>query len=124
MPYHREELLREFEKEVNQTAEIYVDGVEKRSRFFEWVDANNIPWPKKRDGSRSWANDVMKDCEHLHPFIALLRQAKKSRKAFSDRDGFLSAVQVNEAGHLARIVFPFHPHLEFANGFEAPVGIE
>jgi hypothetical protein len=41
-----------------------------------------------------------------------------------DCNGFLAAVEVDEAGHLACLVLQAQSHFEFPYGFQAPVCIK
>jgi hypothetical protein len=68
---------------VNRTAPVYVDCVFKRGRFLAWCRARGIAWPVRRAGAsgrpaHSLDKDAFKAMEARHPFIARVKEVRKT----------------------------------------------
>ena len=76
--------------QVNITWPVYMDETFNRKSFLEWCSTQNINWPLKRSDVtgrlyRSFDDQTMKDMEALNPFIAQVRQTRKTINAFKRR---------------------------------------
>ena len=76
--------------QVNKTWPVYVDGSFNRKSFLAWCTRQNIVWPSKRSDVtgrlyRSFDDETLKDMEALNPFIASVRQTRKTINAFKRR---------------------------------------
>jgi hypothetical protein len=86
--YSREAIVEHLIGLVNKTHPIYVDMTFRRRAFFEWCAKQNISWPWTRSKitgrpMQSLADDAMKLMETRHPFINLVRQVRKTVRAFN-----------------------------------------
>ena len=73
--------------QVNATWPVFEDGTFKRKSFLAWCAQQNIIWPFKKSDTngrpyRSFDDNTMKSMEALDPFIAQLRQTRKTLNAF------------------------------------------
>ena len=73
--------------QVNKTWPVFKDGSFSKKSFLAWCSTSGIVWPlKKSDVTgryyRSFDDDTMKDMEALNPFIANVRQTRKTINAF------------------------------------------
>jgi DNA polymerase I len=88
----RELIVDYLRNQVNQTAQIYQNGVFKRQVFLGWCRRAGIAWPWTRSEAtgrptQSLDDDTMKFMESRHPYVALVRQVKKTCDSFNRRLG-------------------------------------
>jgi DNA polymerase I-like protein with 3'-5' exonuclease and polymerase domains len=86
----REAIVAHLIQKVNRVHPIYVGPTFKRRAFFDWCRTQRIAWPwtpSKTTGRpvQSLCNDAMKVMESRHPFIALVRQVRKTTGALGRR---------------------------------------
>jgi hypothetical protein len=75
---------------VNAVWPVFVGTTFKRGAFLEWTRRVGIAWPTKRSQTTGkiifdFEDDVFKEMEIRHPFIAQLRQSRKTIAALSKR---------------------------------------
>ena len=79
--------------QVNQTYPIYEDGVFRSKAFLSWAAESGIAWPWTRNTQgrpyRPYDDDTLELLECRHPFIATVRQTRKTLNAFSRRSRFV-----------------------------------
>jgi hypothetical protein len=76
--------------DVNRTWPIYEGESFRRDRFFAWCRHVGVDWPRKisRTTSKPYYpldDDTMEDMEGRHPFIAQIRQVRKTLAKFGSR---------------------------------------
>ena len=94
--------------EINRSWPVYKDGAFSRTSFLAWCSQQGIRWPLKRSDTtgrpyRSFDDDTMKSMEALDPFIALVRQTRKTLNAFNRK------VSINIDGCTSRHYFNTSP---------------
>ncbi len=86
---HRQHIRDAFTDRANQTATVYrADGSFNSKAFFRWVSRQGITWPRKwsdcrRRHYRALDDDTMKMMELRHPFVAEIRQCRKTIRTLS-----------------------------------------
>lgn len=88
---HRDTLVDIVKADINSEVTLFDDkGTFKKAWFFAWAEEMGVDWPTRRSpttGKRylSLDNDTMKEMESRHPFIAKLRQSRKTIASFQNR---------------------------------------
>jgi hypothetical protein len=87
---HREEICRVLSNDINQIYPVFPDGKFSKPAFFGWCKKVGIGWPltwsrEKKRKILSVDDDVMKLMERRHPFIAQVRQTKKTLNQLNNR---------------------------------------
>lgn len=83
---HRRAIGDHLIAQVNRVASVYDDGVFKAKKFFRWAEREGVHWPWSTSATtgrpmRSLDDDTLEEMEHRHPFIAELRQTRKTLNA-------------------------------------------
>jgi DNA polymerase-1 len=104
----REDIRQDLIRGVNVVHPVYENGSFRRQSFFEWCDDNRIVWPNKRSATngaayRSLDRETLKAMEGRHPFIAEVRQVKKTLDALNERSCVVD--QETHRHHFATSVF-------------------
>jgi DNA polymerase I-like protein with 3'-5' exonuclease and polymerase domains len=84
------DILQAMREDVNRTHAVYDGSSFRRKAFFGWCHSVGIQWPVSRSEATgkpylSLDNDVMKSMEGRHPWIALVRQVRKSERQLGKR---------------------------------------
>lgn len=85
--YNRFTICRDLRNTVNKTVPVYRwDGSFSRRAFFRWIDQQGISWPpawsiERRCYYRPTADDAFESMETRHPFIAELREVRKTLRS-------------------------------------------
>ena len=72
---------------INRIWPVYCDGSFSKKTFLAWCSQQNIIWPSKKSDVtgryyRLFDDDTMKEMKALDPFIANVRQTRKTINAF------------------------------------------
>jgi DNA polymerase I-like protein with 3'-5' exonuclease and polymerase domains len=83
-------MLKSLRDEVNKTWPVYDHEVFKTKQFFRWCRSERIDWPEERSGTtgrlyKPLDDDVLKDMESRHAFIAAVRQVRKTHRHLGKR---------------------------------------
>ena len=94
--------------QVNKTWPVYKDGTFSKKSFLAWCAQQNINWPTvKSDVTgryyKSFDDDTLKSMEALDPFIANVRQVRKTLNAFKRKSS------INIDGHTSKHYFNTSP---------------
>jgi len=94
--------------QINKTWPVYRNGTFSRSSFLAWCAQQGIRWPFRKSDTngrpyRSFDDDTMKSMEALNPFIAQIRQTRKTINAFKRKSS------INIDGRTSRHYFNTSP---------------
>jgi DNA polymerase I len=86
----REAIRAALINQVNRVAPLYRDGVFRRKSFWAWCHHQGISWPWTRSTAtgrpyRALDDDTLENMEVRHPYIAQVRQVRKTLRYLGNR---------------------------------------
>jgi DNA polymerase-1 len=96
--HHKPAIKASLIDEINRTCPVFVGEIFKKDAFLAWCRDHDIAWPiklSKTTGKRYYCfdKDTMKEMEARHPFIAEVRQVRKTLEQFQRRKITIDPIQ-------------------------------